>query len=172
MLAEYFEAGGPLMLVVFAAWVVVLAGVLDRLLYALGRVSRRPGRAIAALAREGRGAAARLALEAEAARAQRGLARIDAVSHLATSLGLFGTVLGLAQTFFARGDRLAIAAPDVLAAGLATALYTTVFGLAVFLFGQVFLIGFREWLASCEAGVERRLPGRIPAEGSRREEPR
>ena len=42
MFAEYFEAGGTVMYVVLAAWVVVFAGVIDRAFYALGRVSRRP----------------------------------------------------------------------------------------------------------------------------------
>ena len=52
-----------------------------------------------------------------------------------------------------------LAAPDVLAAGLATALYTTIAGLVVFLFGQAFLIAYREWLDYCERGFERPAGG-------------
>jgi biopolymer transport protein ExbB/TolQ len=68
---------------------------------------------------------------------------------------LFGTVLGLARAFFARGTGLGLEAPQVLASGLATALFTTIGGLIVFLFGQGFLILFREWLAYCERDVDR-----------------
>ena len=159
MLSSYFDAGGPVMYAVLGAWVVVLAGVLDRASYALGRAVRRPGRIALALAAEGDVSAAWRRFDAERARASRGLERIDAVSQLATSIGLFGTVLGLARTFLARGGELALAAPDVLAAGLSTALYTTVAGLVVFLFGQTFLIAFREWdggwAAAVEAGLRR-----------------
>ena len=61
---------------------------------------------------------------------------------------------GLAQAFFARSDALELAAPEVLARGLSTALFTTIGGLIVFLFGQAFLILWREWEAFCERGVE------------------
>jgi len=151
--AEYFAAGGPVMYAVLAVWVVVFAGVLDRVLYALGRVVRRPSRSIRALVRDGDVAAARARFEAEERAAERGLERIDAVSQIATSLGLFGTVLGIARAFFARGPELGLAAPDALAGGLATALFTTIAGLIVFLFGQAFLIAFAEWRALCDRDV-------------------
>lgn len=154
MLLRYFEAGGPVMYGVLALWVVVLAAVLDRLLYLLGRTWRRPLRRVHRLADEGRLDRARAALERERERAARRTARIDGASQLAVSVGLFGTVLGLARSFFARGGDLELAAPEVLASGLATALYTTVAGLAVFLAGQLFLFAFREW----EAFLERRMP--------------
>lgn len=157
MLARYFDEGGPVMYAVLAAWVVVLAAVLDRLLYAAGRAVRRPMAAVAALRARGELVAARERLARERERARRGLPRIDAVSQLATSLGLFGTVLGLARSFFARGGELGLAAPEVLASGLATALYTTVAGLVVFLCGQCFLIAWREWEAFCERDVARLL---------------
>jgi biopolymer transport protein ExbB len=150
MLRAYFDAGGPVMYVLLAAWVVVLAGVLDRLLYAAGRARRRPLSAITGELAVGRADAARGALAEERRLAERGLERIDGVSQLATSIGLFGTVLGLARSFFARGDDLGLAAPEVLASGLATALFTTIAGLVVFLFGQGFLIAWRELLAYSE----------------------
>ena len=145
MLAPYFEAGGPVMYLVLALWVIVLAGVLDRLLYALGALLRRPLHRCQKLIARGRGDEALACAEAESVRAARGLARIDAVSQIATSVGLFGTVLGITQSFFARGLGAALAAPEALASGLATALFTTVGGLIVFLFGQAFLIVWNEW---------------------------
>ena len=153
MLREYFDAGGPVMYVVFAAWVLVFAGVLDRAVYAIGRMFRRPDGRIVALAVQGETGAARARLQAERDRAERGLPRIEAISQVATSIGLFGTVLGIAQSFFARGEDLALAAPEVLSQGLSTALFTTLAGLVVFLSGQVFLIGYREWLGFCEREV-------------------
>ena len=154
MFAKYVEAGGPVMIVVLALWVLVLAGVLDRLLYALVRAWRRPRRSVQDLLRSGDVLAAQTRVESERLRAARGLGRIDAVSQIAPSVGLFGTVLGLAQSFFARGDELGLAAPEVLASGLATALFTTLGGLLVFLLGQGFLIVWREWEAHCERGLE------------------
>ncbi len=154
MFAEYFQAGGPVMYLILAAWVVVLAGILDRLLYALSVASRRPMRRIRDLARRGEESEARRLLEEERQLAARGLARIDAVSQLATSLGLFGTVLGIAQAFFARGALASLDAPAAVAAGLATAIFTTVAGLVVFLPGQAFLIVWQEWQDFRERGLE------------------
>ncbi len=154
MFAKYVEAGGPVMIAVLALWVLVLAGVFDRLLYALARTWRRPRHEWQDLLRSGDMRAARARIELERLRAARGLARIDALSQIAPSVGLFGTVLGLAQSFFARGDDLALAAPEVLASGLATALFTTIGGLLVFLLGQGFLIAWREWETYCERDFE------------------
>ena len=84
----------------------------------------------------------------------RNISRIDGLSHLATSMGLFGTVLGIATAFFSRGTELALSAPEVLASGMATALFTTVAGLSIFLLGQAFLLVFAWWR---EAAQRRRL---------------
>ncbi|MEE2940780.1 MAG: MotA/TolQ/ExbB proton channel family protein, partial [Planctomycetota bacterium] len=125
-----------------------LAGALDRLLYALGRARRGPIRRARARAAAGARAAARALLEAEEERAGRGLSRIDGVSQLATSLGLFGTVVGIAQGFLARGgEGDPTRSLTALGEGLSTALFTTIAGLFVFLFGQVVLLLYREWLA-------------------------
>jgi biopolymer transport protein ExbB/TolQ len=146
MLREYFQDGGPVMYLIFGAWVVVLAGIIDRLLYLLGTATRRPATSIRLMGKErGRDPACDLALREEEL-ALRGLERIDSVSQIAVSLGLFGTVLGISRSFFAREGELGLAAPDVLASGLATALFTTVAGLIVFLTGQGFLIAWSEWL--------------------------
>lgn len=160
MFAEYVEAGGPIMYACLVLWVVVLAGVLDRIVYALGRVARRPRRAIESALTGGQKPSARVQLHAERLRAERGLGRIDAVSQIATSVGLFGTVCGIASSFFARGTG-SLAAPEVLASGLSTALFTTIAGLCVFLFGQGFLIVYGEWQAFCDRGLDEVL---APAE--------
>ncbi len=157
MFAEYFRAGGPIMYAVFAAWVVVLAAVLDRALYAVGRILRRPLGKVDRLLEGRRFYDARVIFLHERELAGRGLARIDAVSQIATSIGLFGTVLGIARSFFARGVGAGVAAPEVLASGLSTALFTTIAGLVVFLLGQAFLIGYREWLAFDERNLSERL---------------
>jgi len=155
--ASYFEAGGPVMWVIFAAWVIVLAGVLDRLLFALDPGRRKEMRRIVELVAAGGKQAGLVRLELERRQAEAGLGRIEAVSQLATSLGLFGTVLGIARSFFARGGDLGLAAPEVLSSGLATALFTTIAGLMVFLFGQAFLIGWREWRTNLEGRLQRVL---------------
>jgi len=159
MLAQYFEDGGPVMYLVLVAWVIVLAGVLDRVAYLAGRVWRRPLERARVLLDAGERVLARERLEVERGSQRRGLTRIDSVSQLAPSIGLFGTVLGIAQSFFARGADLGLAAPEVLASGLATALFTTIGGLVVFLFGQVFLIVWGEWESSCERHTRELLEG-------------
>lgn len=157
MFAEYFTAGGPVMYAIFGAWVVVLAGVLDRACYALALGWRRPLRRVRDTLRSGAQAEARRLLERERRLAARGLERIDAVSQIATSLGLFGTVLGIAQAFFGRGALAALDAPAAVAAGLATAIFTTVAGLLVFLPAQAFLVVWQEWQSFRERGLEELL---------------
>lgn len=152
MFQEYFTAGGPVMYAVLAAWILVLAGILDRGLYALGALARRPRRRVLELLEDERTDEARRELAREREREQRGVARIDGVSQLATSVGLFGTVLGIAQAFLARGGDAA--GPEALSSGLSTALFTTIAGLAVFLVGQGFLIAYREWCAHNARGLE------------------
>ena len=145
MIRAYVDAGGPVMWAVLAVWVLVLASVLDRLVYAVGRLARRPLRRVRELSARGDHERALWILERERDAASRRLDRIDALSQVAPSIGLFGTVLGIAKSFFARGGDLNLAAPEVLASGPSTALFTTVGGLVVFLFGQLFLIAWAEW---------------------------
>ncbi len=145
------------MFAVFATWVIVFAGVLDRLAYAVTRLWRRPLQRAAELVRTNHTDEARRLVDRERARAALRIDRIDAVSQLATSVGLFGTVLGIARAFFARGgpgSSLELADTDVLTGALATALFTTVAGLVVFLFGQGFLILWRDWTAAGERRFE------------------
>ncbi len=148
---DYFHLGGPLMYAVLGTWIVVFAGAIDRVFYAFGRAVRRPGVRIAAMGRAGDRDGAAAEAEHEALRARRGLARIDAVSQLATSVGLFGTVVGLAQGFLGRGGQADTARSlEALGDGLSTALFTTIAGLVVFLFGQGLLVIYREWLEYIE----------------------
>lgn len=148
---DYVRLGGPLMYAVLATWVVVLAGVIDRLLYAAGRGLRRPGAKVAGFQKAGNTSGADLELRREAERARRGLDRIDTVSQLATSVGLFGTVVGLAQGFLGRGGTADTSQSlKALGDGLSTALFTTIAGLVVFLFGQAVLLAYREWLSYVE----------------------
>lgn len=148
---DYVRLGGPLMYAVLATWVVVLAGALDRLIYAVGRGLRRPALKAAAARNAEEATSAEFELQAEARRARRGLDRIDTVSQLATSVGLFGTVVGLAQGFLGRGGTADTAVSlQALGQGLSTALFTTIAGLVVFLFGQAVLLAYREWLSYVE----------------------
>jgi len=139
MLREEFAAGGPVMYVLFGVWVLMFALILERLLFWVRRgfFQRLPAR----IDPDGLPVLAEQVEE----RAERNLGRIDSLSHMATSLGLFGTVLGISKAFFARGADLALAAPEVLASGMATALFTTVAGLAIFLVGQATLLVFQWW---------------------------
>ena len=144
MFRDEFLIGGPVMYVIFGVWVLVIALVLERLLFWARRIFTKNPVAI--------GDAAEALATRVSERAEQNLDRIDGLSHLATSLGLFGTVLGITEAFFGRGEELSLAAPEVLASGMATALFTTVAGLIVFLVGQSFLLLFRWW---SEAAVER-----------------
>ncbi len=144
-----------MMYAVLAAWIVVLAGVLDRAIYALGRGVRRPTLRVRAHASAGSLDKARVLADCERTASRRGLARIDSVSQLATSIGLFGTVVGIARGFVARGGAEdGGRSLEGLAAGLSTALFTTIGGLFVFLFGQLALIVYREWLDACDRGID------------------
>ena len=131
MFRDQFELGGPVMYALLSVWVLVLSLILERLLFWAGRLLRRPRLT------ESEGEFVGIA--------DKNLSRIDGLSHLATSLGLFGTVLGIATAFFSRGSDLALAAPEVLASGMATALFTTVAGLSIFLLGQASLLLFAWW---------------------------
>ena len=150
MFQEEFQLGGPVMYVLFGVWVILCAFLLERSYFWLLRPLTRPRRAPS-----GPAARARF-LEDTQTDATRNSDRIDGLAQLATSLGLFGTVLGIARSFFARGTDLSLAAPEVLAGGLATALFTTVAGISIFIVGQVALLGF-DWLAERDFGRARAL---------------
>jgi len=137
MFHEEFRLGGPVMYLLAAVWVLMFSLVAERAIFWAFRLVRRSGSDVEKLRDQ----------------AGRNLDRIDGLSNLATSLGLFGTVLGIARAFFSKGAGLALAAPEVLASGMATALFTTVAGLAIFLVGQASLLVFAWW----EDAAARRL---------------
>ena len=91
------------MYAVLVLWVFVLGGVLDRGAYLAGRAWRQPAAAVLRRVVRGERALAARDLRRERRRAERGLGRIDAVSQLATSVGLFGTVVGIAQALLRAG---------------------------------------------------------------------
>ena len=150
MFYEEFQLGGPVMYVLFGVWVILGAFLLERSYFWLLRPLTRPRRVPS-------GPAARERfLDRVRDEVTRNGDRIDGIAQLATSLGLFGTVLGIARSFFARGTDLSLAAPEVLASGLATALFTTVAGISIFIVGQAALIVF-DWLAERELARIRAL---------------
>ncbi|MHC4937655.1 MAG: MotA/TolQ/ExbB proton channel family protein [Planctomycetota bacterium] len=151
MFYEEFQLGGPVMYVLFGVWVILGAFLLERCYFWLLRPLTRPRRVPP-------GPAARERfLDRVKDEVTRNGDRIDGIAQLATSLGLFGTVLGIARSFFARGTDLSLAAPEVLASGLATALFTTVAGISIFIVGQAALIVF-DWLAERDLARVRAIP--------------
>ncbi len=148
MFHEEFQHGGPVMWVLFAVWVIMAALLLERLAFWLFRPLTRPTDTP-----QGPAARERL-IERLRFDGTRNSDRIDGLTQLATSLGLFGTVLGIARSFFSRGDDLTLAAPEVLAGGLATALFTTVGGIGIFIVGQTFLLIF-DWFAERDLAIVR-----------------
>jgi len=155
MLAKYFVQGGPVMYALLGVWVLVLSSVLDRVLFGLLNPTRRLAKSLGESSSSVEWESLLSRVEQDRNLALQGVHRIDALAQFATSLGLFGTVLGLSMSFFTRGDELGIAAAEVLATGLATALFTTVGGLVIFLFGQAFLLAYNEWLGVRMRRLER-----------------
>ncbi|MBL8899910.1 MAG: MotA/TolQ/ExbB proton channel family protein [Planctomycetes bacterium] len=79
-------------------------------------------------------AAARIEGEESLARANQGLLALDTLTQLSTNLGLLGTVVGVLGVFphYLSGHR------EGVIENLSVALYTTVLGLLVFLYGFFF----------------------------------
>lgn len=155
------DLGGPVVLLLCALSVVVLAVVLYKLWqFAVAGVGRHKALAeaiaawdagdrtaardnlgrsrsylapIVAMALDGQTDAARLEAEAEArfARLESGFRLLDSVAQLAPLLGLFGTVLGMISAFQALQKAGAQVDPSILAGGIWVALLTTAVGLAV-----------------------------------------
>ena len=151
MFYEEFQLGGPVMWLLFGVWVIMGSLLLERILFWALRPFTRPTAVPA-----GHTARTRF-LESVEDLTKRNADRIDTLAQLATSVGLFGTVLGIAKSFFARGSELSLAAPEVLAGGLATALFTTVGGIAIFILGQIALLIF-DWLSDRDLARVRALP--------------
>lgn len=82
---------------------------------------------------------------------RRGIGVLEAIASLSTSLGLFGTVVGVSMSF----DSMGGGKPDEVAHGLAVALYTTVAGLIVYLYCFVASAFFRHFSDRLEREMER-----------------
>ena len=160
-LARIADLGGPVVLLLGALSVLVLAVVLYKLWQfasagvgrhralsdavaawdqgAADEAQRHLGRStsylrpVVAMAMEGAADARRLEAEAELrfARLESGFRLLDSVAQLAPLLGLFGTVLGMISAFQALQAAGAQVDPSVLAGGIWVALLTTAVGLAV-----------------------------------------
>lgn len=159
----HFERGGPLMWPLLVLSIATSGLVLERLWYFRRELlsaicgARRAGDALAASDPRGvawrdharsrdavarmlsawhlRGAAAaRVEGEESLARAQQGLLALDTLTQLSTNLGLLGTVVGVLGVFphYLNGYR------EGVIENLSIALYTTVFGLFIFLYGFFF----------------------------------
>lgn len=155
------ELGGPVVLLLGALSVLVLAVVLYKLWqFTIARVgshrsirqaveawdagdraaarahlerSRSYLRPVIDMALADRVDPERLEAEAEArfARLESGFRLLDSVAQLAPLLGLFGTVLGMISAFQALQEAGAQVDPSILAGGIWVALLTTAVGLAV-----------------------------------------
>ena len=144
---ELFRAGGPVMFPLLFCSVVAAGVILERALF-WWRVARgREGvveRVLAAAVGAPVEAAGRmrLAAEREAASFGRYLSVLSTMVSLAPLLGIFGTVLGIMESFQFLDATLA--APEAARQGLAKALLTTAFGLAI---AMVSLIAFKVFQA-------------------------
>ncbi|MEI4262150.1 MotA/TolQ/ExbB proton channel family protein [Roseovarius sp. D0-M9] len=155
------DLGGPVVLILVALSILVMAVVLYKLWqFTVAGVGRHKAlqQAIAAwdagdrpaardhighsasylapvvtMAMDGQTDSARLDAEAEVrfAKLETGLRFLDSVAQLAPLLGLFGTVLGMISAFQALQEAGAQVDPSILAGGIWVALLTTAVGLAV-----------------------------------------
>ena len=156
-----YDLGGPVVLLMGAMSILVLAVVLYKLWqFAAAGVGRHRAlrdaieawdtgnriaarrlldssrsylRPVVAMAIDGQVDPDRLEAEAEArfARLETGLRLLDSIAQLAPLLGLFGTVLGMISAFQALQEAGAQVDPSILAGGIWVALLTTAVGLAV-----------------------------------------
>lgn len=89
---------------------------------------------------------------------QGGIAALDAVISIAPMFGILGTAWGLVEIFgvFGLGEH-----QEGIAQGIATALYTTIFGLAIAAPGVILVSWFNRRLEKCAASLEALLTALI-----------
>lgn len=99
---------------------------------------------------------ARMEAEAETqfVKLERGFRYLDTVAHLAPLIGLFGTVLGIIETFQALPDTGSSAAPSLWTDGIWIALLATAFGLAVAMATSMVLSWFETKITNDRAFAE------------------
>lgn len=90
---------------------------------------------------------------------QGGIAALEAVISIAPMFGILGTAWGLVEIFgvFGLGEH-----QEGIAQGIATALYTTIFGLAIAAPGVILVSWFNRRLEKCAASLETLLNGLLP----------
>lgn len=174
-LRSFFSDAGPLIWPIVAASVLVLGLVIERVYFWLGRLLRRnralrkelvalkvqPARVKASgdpvavvfyeyLRRPFDTEGAVKVAESYLRECRRNHGAIQLFSGLSTSLGLFGTVVGIAMSFqgFDQGQIAKIVS------GLSTALYTTIAGLIVYVAGTLWLAIFEARAAREQEDVE------------------
>lgn len=154
MFYKYMQDGGPAVMWPIAALsVIATAVVLERLVYWLkiwfrrnlrlrhdvieGRLS--PQAALtqtrdpvvqAAYWMRSEPQRARIYVDRLSSESRRGIGLLEGIAGLSTSLGLFGTVLGVSMSF----DSMSLGRADDVTHGLAVALYTTMAGLINYLY--------------------------------------
>jgi len=94
------------------------------------------------------------AIEAVRGRIERFGAWLSATVTAAPMLGILGTVVGIIQSFKLLGQEAAITDPTEAAAGIATALYTTAFGLVIAMLVLFPLVLFRSHAERCLSRME------------------
>lgn len=166
---ELFRAGGPVMVPLLACSVLTVAVIVERGWYWWRVASGREpivARILAAETGAGGGdgddghssaeavARMRLAAEREAARLGRYLGILGTMVSLAPLLGIFGTVLGIMESFQLL-DASAAAAPMAAKQGLAKALLTTAFGLLVAMLSLIALKIFQSRVIAQREAIER-----------------
>ncbi len=167
---ELFRAGGPVMVPLLLCSVIAVGVIVERALF-WGRAARGTegvvSRVLAAAeggpaeggpAEDGGGPAEaagrmRLAAEREVARLGRNLSVLSTLVSLAPLLGIFGTVLGIMESF-QFFDAAALSAPEAAKLGLAKALITTAFGLAIAMVSLIALKVFQARVAMLRHELE------------------
>ena len=81
-----------------------------------------------------------------------GMATISVITNIAPMLGILGTAWGLVEIFGVFGGS---GAEPGIAMGISTALYTTIFGLAIAVPGIIALTCFERGLERCAARIDR-----------------
>ena len=156
---ELFKAGGPVMVPLLGCSLLTVAVIFERGWY-LWRLERGREAFISRIVATAAGTEGwkgvrlmRIAAEREAAELGRFLGLLSTMVSLAPLLGIFGTVLGIMETFqFLEPSEAA--APLAAKQGLAQALLTTAFGLAIAMVSLIAWKVFQERISGLRHELE------------------